>query len=104
MSALRDLTARSEEMFGVACIFDCQRPVRVDNNTTATHLYRIAQEAITNAARHGRAEQIVVSLRDVPEISLQVRDDGVGLPADSSATNGSGLSESARKRRCGCGP
>lgn len=51
-------------------------------------LYRIAQEAITNAARHGRPSQITVSLRVAPDaVSLSVTDDGSGYaaPADLSA-------------------
>lgn len=51
-------------------------------------LYRIAQEAITNAARHGRPSQITVSLRVEPDaVSLGVADDGFGYvaPADLSA-------------------
>lgn len=51
-------------------------------------LYRIAQEAITNAARHGRPSQITVSLRvETDTVSLDVTDDGSGYaaPTDLSA-------------------
>jgi two-component system CheB/CheR fusion protein len=91
MHALRELTARREEVFGVACIFDCPRTVHVDDNSTATHLYRIAQESINNAVQHAHAEQIIVSLREDGQITLQVRDNGIGLPADPSTAAGSGL-------------
>ena len=63
MSALRELTANSGKLFQIACRFDCPRPVLVPNNAVATHLYRIAQEAITNAVKHGHARSIVVTLR-----------------------------------------
>ena len=55
MSALRELTANSGKLFQITCRFDCPRPVLVPNNAVATHLYRIAQEAITNAVKHGHA-------------------------------------------------
>jgi signal transduction histidine kinase len=46
----------------------------------ATHAYRIAAEALTNAVRHGRAERIEVLLRPSPP-AVEVRDDGVGIAA-----------------------
>jgi signal transduction histidine kinase len=53
----------------------------VDNNTTATHLFRIAQEALNNALRHSRARQINLYLTKLDEhqISLEICDDGVGI-------------------------
>jgi two-component system CheB/CheR fusion protein len=91
MNALRELTAHSEQMFGVACIFDCQQPVRIDDSTTATHLYHIAQEALNNAARHAQPEQIFVRLQNGDGITLQVRDDGIGMPTDLPTASGRGL-------------
>ena len=50
--------------------------------TVATHLYRIAQEATTNAIRHGRARHIDVCLTSAGQtLSLSVTDDGVGIAA-----------------------
>jgi nitrate/nitrite-specific signal transduction histidine kinase len=53
MSALEELTSNASKLFSVCCRFACPQPVLVEDNTVATHLYRIAQEAITNAVRHG---------------------------------------------------
>ena len=56
----------------------------------ATHLYRIAQEAITNAVRHGKARSINIRLDSTAdEIILTIIDDGIGLP--ENARNGEGL-------------
>ena len=85
MSALRELTANSGKLFQVACRFDCPRPVLVPNNAVATHLYRIAQEAITNAVKHGHARSIVVTLRRTRgSATLAVADNGYWFPARRS--------------------
>jgi signal transduction histidine kinase len=55
---------------------------------TETHLFRIAQEALTNVARHARAKHVVMKMETRgDEVYLSVQDDGLGL----SATNGRGL-------------
>ncbi|HUG71124.1 MAG TPA: hypothetical protein VMM76_25465 [Pirellulaceae bacterium] len=45
MDALRELASRTDELPGVTCAFKCEQPVEVVDSFTATHLYRIAQEA-----------------------------------------------------------
>ncbi len=58
----------------------------------ATHLYRIAQESITNAVRHGKARHIVVRLsRPDSHTILSVVDDGVGVPDPPPQSTGMGL-------------
>ena len=85
MSALRELTANSSKLFHMSCRFDCPRPVLVPSNAAATHLYRIAQEAITNAVKHGHARSVVVGLScSRSRATLTVADNGVGLPARRS--------------------
>ncbi len=49
MAALTELTNRISELQGVRCVFECIETVPIEDNFTATQLYRIAQEAITNA-------------------------------------------------------
>ena len=92
MSALRELTENSGKLFQITCRFDCLRPVLVPNNAVATHLYRIAQEAITNAVKHGHARSVVVTLsRTRSSATLAVTDNGTGFPRDARTVHGMGL-------------
>lgn len=79
-SALEELAASTNTPPAVNCCFDCPLPVAVADNTTATHLYRIAQEAVNNALRHSQADRICISLRqNDDQIVLEVCDDGIGI-------------------------
>ena len=69
-----------------------------------THLYRIAQEAVTNALRHGQATHIVVRLEHIDEhLVLRITDDGMGFDTTALQPNpGLGLSSIyARARAIG---
>jgi PAS domain S-box-containing protein len=91
MSALADLAARASELGGPVCEFQCERPAPVEDNRTATQLYRIAQEAVGNALRHAGAQHIWIVLEAQPgSITLIVRDDGVGIDAGNGG-RGMGL-------------
>jgi signal transduction histidine kinase len=79
--ALQGLAQNTQERCNVQCQFLCNEPVCVRDSTTATQLYRIAQEAVTNAIKHGRARQILIELRvATPALTLTITDDGEGLP------------------------
>lgn len=92
MAALESLAARTKKLFQVRCHFSCRRPVLIPDNTVATHLFRIAQEAVTNAIKHGKPGHIEISLTRTPaRISLAVKDDGSGMPARRRKKAGMGL-------------
>ncbi|MBS0375729.1 MAG: PAS domain-containing protein [Proteobacteria bacterium] len=89
--ALRALAARAREMYGLDVRFRSRVTPRVTLDAAATgHLYRIAQESLTNAARHAGARTVTVQLtvRD-RRVQLAVSDDGRGLAPGS--TTGVGL-------------
>jgi signal transduction histidine kinase len=90
MEALEDFAASTSDLFKISCRFECPLPVLVEDPETAEHLYRIAQEAVGNAIKHGHAKNIVIQL-EVSEsgILLSVLDDGTGLQPDP--TNGEGM-------------
>jgi PAS domain S-box-containing protein len=92
--ALRELAGKAESMFHVACLFVSDGEVLVHDNAVATHLYRIAQEAISNAVRHGKARTIVIDLTAAGrELRLTITDDGIGLPAAAGSARAAGRSK-----------
>ena len=92
MSALQELTSNASKLFNVSCRFECPQPVLVADNTIATHLYRIVQEAISNAVKHGQAKFIIVSLScSGDQLMLRIWNNGAEFPADASAEGGLGL-------------
>ena len=92
MSALQMWAAEVEDIFGVSCRFRCENPVLIHDDTMATHLYHIAQEAVNNALKHGKPGKITIELTAANgRGSLVVRDDGKGFPEVSAGSSGMGL-------------
>lgn len=93
-SALFEFCTTTAGQFRISCTFFNEEPIvsLPPGNGVASHLFRIAQEAVRNAARHGGAKHINVSLhtRD-RQLTLMVRDDGSGLPPPSRRGAGLGL-------------
>jgi signal transduction histidine kinase len=91
-AALGELARSTRENYGLSCQFDCPEPVLVDNSVTATHLYRIAQEAVSNAVKHAKANAISIRLaRSDGDLLLEIRDDGVGIAPRTPPYEGAGL-------------
>lgn len=92
MQGLTELAASVGRIPGVQCHFHCALPVRVQNVTEATHLYRIAQEAVNNALKHGRATQVDITLaEDGDGLELRVDNNGRALPSAKRPSSGMGL-------------
>ena len=60
MSALQRWAGEVRDLFHISCRFECEEPVLIHENTLADHLYHIAQEAVNNAIKHGRAKNIMI--------------------------------------------
>ena len=91
--ALRDLTDRVAGPPGpsVSLTLDLHAPITTSRETSE-HLYRIAQEALTNAMKHSRAATVEVRLDvEAESIRLRILDDGVGPPDSSRRSSGLGL-------------
>jgi PAS domain S-box-containing protein len=92
ISALHELSAHVQKLFHVECRLECPEPVLIRNNVFATHLYRIVQEAINNAVKHGHAGRIIISLKPADDrITLTVTDDGSGFSNKTKKSGGMGL-------------
>ena len=92
MEALENFAASTSDLFKISCRFECPLPVLVNDVQTAQHLYRIAQEAVGNAIKPGRAKNIEICL----EVQrggkrLRVFDDGIGSPPFLPGGKGMGL-------------
>lgn len=91
-SALHELATNAEKMFGLECVVECSGAVRLTAPATLTHLYRIAQEAVSNAIKHGKASRVVIRLDSTPvRTVLQVEDNGTGFSENALKANGMGL-------------
>jgi signal transduction histidine kinase len=92
VSALEELAARMSELSGVQIELRHENPILISDNETATHVYRIVQEAITNSIKHSEADSIVLLLEaDDHEAIVEVRDNGRGLPENVHRSGGLGL-------------
>jgi signal transduction histidine kinase len=91
-AALSDFAASTSDLFNISCRLECPQPFLVDDMHAAVHLYRIAQEAVGNAIKHGEAKNVTVRLEDSQSGKLlRVLDDGVGLPPMQINGRGMGL-------------
>jgi PAS domain S-box-containing protein len=84
IAALDDLAVRISRRFGLACTARLDQTLGEFNSSQAINLFRIAQEAMSNAARHSEARAIILRLRrDGPTALLEVQDDGVGFATET---------------------
>lgn len=89
--ALEELAGSVATVPGVTCRVRGQAE-RTPRGAAATHLFRIAQEAVSNALRHGKAKRIEIRFRREGERDgLTVTDDGVGFPQNLPQGDGMGL-------------
>jgi|GEM_PF-3634450 len=92
VSALEALARRVSKQSGVKIELRHENPILISDNETATHVYRIVQEAINNATKHAQARTITLMLEaDEHEAIIEVRDDGSGLPEDLHTRQGMGM-------------
>jgi signal transduction histidine kinase len=92
VGALEHLAADSESLYGIPVQFVCSRREGLQGLSAASDLYRIAQEAIRNAARHSGAESIELRLDiEHDRLVVAVEDDGHGMPSDVELRGGMGL-------------
>jgi two-component system CheB/CheR fusion protein len=91
-NALRSVAEKAQRRHGTTCDLRVDEGLTVSDGQTAAHLFFIAQEAVTNALRHGQVRHILIRLaRREPQAELLIVDDGIGLPVGVPAGPGMGL-------------
>lgn len=96
-AALNDLARMTSKLTGAEIVVKEDAEVQLDNPEASMHLYRIAQEAVGNAVRHGKARHVVIhlSLNRRPSIlEMSIQDDGGGMALETkktTITNGNGM-------------
>lgn len=91
-TALQELASTLGRRFGIECSMESLGSPCPSAPETGIHLYRIAQEAVVNAAKHSGAKSVVIRLKTTPDGgSLTVEDDGVGIRREAVNRDGMGL-------------
>jgi len=91
-SALEELAATTRRLYEIECAYEQEGEVLIPGRDAATHLYRIAQEAISNAVHHGHAGRVSIHLALRGErVFLTIEDDGIGIPQPEPQGQGMGL-------------
>ena len=89
---LTKLTAYVISTHQVKCKFSCDQHHLINDSETSIHLFRIAQEAINNAIRHGHAKNILIQLNSSENgITLSVENDGRSIGEDTGSHKGNGI-------------
>ncbi|NOS69776.1 MAG: PAS domain S-box protein [Verrucomicrobia bacterium] len=93
VSALEELAENAGTFFNTRCKFHCDLPVVIRDHSVAQHLYFIAQEAIVNAVKHGKARCVDVHLGDSGggRYFLVIRNDGAAFVSPSEPSRGMGI-------------
>jgi signal transduction histidine kinase len=93
-AALEELAETTRLRCRIEVVVHCDPSLHLEDNLVATHLFRIAQEAVTNAVKHAHAGRLTLTLSEDKggALTLTVADDGAGiLPACRRQPRGVGL-------------
>jgi len=91
-SSLQELAETTQLGNNVSCEFSCEERILIRDIVAGNNLYRIAQEAVNNALKHGRCTHVSIGLEMAgDEVILTVRDNGVGFPSGMKSSAGMGL-------------
>jgi PAS domain S-box-containing protein len=92
VAGLREFAAETSKRSGIACRLRADEGFSIPDASVASHLFRIVQEAVSNALRHGKARQVLIHLaRRADHLLLEIRDDGKGLRGRGPTRRGLGF-------------
>ncbi|HVV73448.1 MAG TPA: PAS domain S-box protein, partial [Verrucomicrobiae bacterium] len=90
--ALEELAARARQLFGISCKFARTGVIPALDSGVIGQLYKVAQEAVTNAIKHGKANRVNISLTNGDNrLKLVIQNDGLPFPDLRSDATGMGL-------------
>jgi PAS domain S-box-containing protein len=90
--ALDGLATRAKELFDISCRFTAEGSIPSLEPAVVAQLYKIAQEALTNAIKHGKAKRVDISLANGSDrVVLTIQNDGLPFPDMKSRSTGMGL-------------
>jgi len=98
--ALKKLCERNEKLFKIKCVYKNEGDILIEENSVAVNLYRIAQESIHNAVKHGKPTAITVRLsKSGRHISLTITDNGKGFSSNEKSDEKDGMGIKIMKYR-----
>jgi signal transduction histidine kinase len=90
--ALRELAAHAKDSFGISCRLKTEAPIPPLDPNIVRQLYKITQEALTNAIKHGKSKKVNITLAaNANKLLLTIRNDGVPFPSVVTRNAGMGL-------------
>jgi signal transduction histidine kinase len=92
VAALQELAYNVEKLFRISCTIEASPGLEASDNASAEQVYRLVQEAVSNAAKHGRANKIRISLTSRPAGTVvKIQDNGTGIPRTALEEPGMGI-------------
>src|SRR6056297_2039965 len=92
IAALERLAKNAEKLFSIECRIENPINLHFKDPTSLTHLYRIVQEATSNAVKHGNASKVLISMNsDETKLIVQIEDNGSGFSGDWDKQKGLGV-------------
>lgn len=91
-TAIKRLAENARKLFGIDCELNNFVDIHFDDPTSLTHLYRIVQEATSNAVKHGNANKVIIGMEtNSDKLTLTIQDNGTGFPDDWDKNKGLGV-------------
>lgn len=92
VAALQRLSTNAERLFNIDCELVNTLNIHFDDPTSLTHLFRIVQEATSNAVKHGNASKVQVDMQsDESKLTIKIEDNGTGFAPDWDQHKGLGV-------------
>jgi signal transduction histidine kinase len=89
---LKELAGNVKKMFQISCHFNSSGPLPTLQPNATVQLYKIAQEAASNAIKHGRAEHVWISISaQEDKLVLTIKNDGIPFPVTTGSSDRMGL-------------